>query len=417
MFPQDLRSTWSAIVWSALVLGLSQPGSAQEWTRFRGPNGSGISSPTRIPTVWNKENHLWKVPLPGTGDSSVVLWGNRVFVTSAEEKGSKLYLNCLQMSDGSTLWKKEFALVPYPIHQYNSFATSTPAVDSERVYIAWLTRGHYMLSAFGHSGEKVWEKDLGAFESQHGSGGSPVVIGDLVIFVKDPDADSFILALSSKDGTERWRTPLRGARADYATPCLFQVDGQKPVLVFTSMEDGVLGLDVENGKKAWQIEKVFSQRCVSSPVLVAGLVVGSCGSGGGGNYVAAVRPSAAGPHKSGIAYTIRKAAPYVPTSLAFGDLLFLWSEAGIVTCVHAPTGETRWQERVGGNFFASPVCADGRLFNISTAGEVVILQAADKFQELGRNRLEEGTRATPAISGGRMYVRTFTSLTAIGAAD
>ena len=118
-----------------------------------------------------------------------------------------------------------------------------------------------------------------------------------------------------------------------------------------------------------------------------------------------------------MAYTIRKSSPYVPTSVATGDLLFLWNDGGIVTCVDAPTGKTKWQERVGGNFFASPICVDGRLFGVSASGEVIVLQASDTFQELGRYALNEPSHATPAVSGGRMYVRTLSHLISVGAGE
>jgi len=223
--------------------------------------------------------------------------------------------------------------------------------------------------------------------------------------------------VNAKDGTVRWQAPLHGTRADYDTPCVYQTQQGQPELVFTSMEDGVLALDILTGKMAWQLPKVFSQRCVSSPVVAGGLIVGSCGSGGGGNYVAAVRPPSSPGAKPELAYTIRKSAPYVPTSVALGNLLFLWSDAGFVNCVEPLSGAIHWQERVGGSYFASPICVDGRVMNVSASGEVVVLEASSTFHELGRNKLEEPTEATPAVSAGCLYIRTDKHLLCIGKGD
>ena len=165
----------------------------------------------------------------------------------------------------------------------------------------------------------------------------------------------------------------------------------------------------------WEYAEAFDKRSVSSPILAGGLLIGSCGSGGGGHYVVAVRPGDLTQNgKPELAYTIRQSAPYVPTSISLGDLLFLWSDAGILSCVHASSGAIKWQERVGGNFFGSPVCVDGRLFCISSTGEVVVVEASERFQVLARNPLGELTHTTPAVAGGRMYIHTSKHLVSIG---
>jgi outer membrane protein assembly factor BamB len=392
---------------------------AQEWTRFRGPNGTGISNAKTIPSQWREKDINWKVELPGIGQSSPVIWGGKVFLTSADEKSPKLHLFCIEAGRGRKLWQKDFDLLPYPLHQFNTFASATPAADGQHVYLAWLTQGHYHLTAFDHEdGQQDWDRDLGTFESQHGSGASPTVYGDSVIVTKAPDGKSFLISVDSRTGQTRWQTPLRCTRADYSTVCVAENFGSKPLLIFTGMEDGVSAFDAQTGALVWRLDKVFSQRCVSSPVLGPELIIGSCGSGAGGNYVAAVRVADL-EHggKPELAYVAKKSAPYVPTSLVLGDLLFLWSDGGIVSCLDALRGDVLWQERVGGNFFASPICVDGRLFNVSLSGEVIVLKAAKEFQELARNSLGEGTRATPSVSDGRMYLRTFSHLISVGGSD
>ncbi|MEK7677618.1 MAG: PQQ-binding-like beta-propeller repeat protein, partial [Verrucomicrobiota bacterium] len=378
--------------------------SAQEWTRFRGPNGSGISPAKTIPAQWTDQSFNWKAPLPGTGHSSPVLWGDKIFLTSSEEKSGGLIILCLGAADGRVLWRKDFPFPPYRQHQYSSFASTSPAVDADRVYVAWATPHRLTLMALAHNGQTVWERDLGPNQSQHGGGSSPIVFADKVILANQQDAESFLIAVDARTGQTRWKTPRRTTRADYSTPCLYEVPGQKPALIFNSLAHSISAIDPDDGQVLWEYDKALDKRSVSSPVIASGLIIGSCGSGGGGNYLVAVRPGdPATGKKPELAYEIRRSAPYVPTSVAVGPLLFLWSDNGIVTCLYAPSGEVRWQERVGGSFFGSPVCVDGRLFCISTSGEVVVLEAGDQFRVLARNPLGELARTTPAVADGRMY--------------
>jgi outer membrane protein assembly factor BamB len=208
---------------------------------------------------------------------------------------------------------------------------------------------------------------------------------------------------------------LKGQMADYSTPCIFEPEGGEPLLIFNSKESGIAGFDPGSGRKVWEYASAFDKRSVSSPIVASGLLIGSCGSGGGGHYLVAVKPGdASGNKKPQLAYEIRRSAPYVPTSVAVGDLLFLWSDAGVASCVHAPSGEIRWQERVGGNFFGSPIWVDGRIFCVSASGEVVVLDASERFQVLARNPLDELAHTTPAVAGGRMYIRTAGHLVSVG---
>lgn len=387
--------------------------SAQEWTRFRGPNGTGLSQAKTIPTKWTDKDINWKVTLPGVGHSSPVLWGDKIFLTCAEEVPDKIMVFCLKAGDGSVLWKKEFPLHPHEKHKFNSFASATPAVDAERVYLSWSVPERYTLMALDHQGKTIWDRDLGPYKSQHSCGTSPIVYRDSVIFANEQDGDSYLIAVEAKTGRTKWKTPRQNAVAAYSTPCIYEAKGQKPALIFNSQAHGISAIDPDNGQVLWEFAKAFDKRSVSSPVIASGLIIGSCGSGGGGNYVVAVRPGD-GAKPPSLAYQIRQSAPYVPTSVAVGDLLFLCGDGGVASCVHAPTGQVKWNERIGGDYFGSPVCVDGRLFCVSLTGEVVVLEASDKFKELARYSLGELTRATPAVAGGRMYVRTASHLFSVG---
>src|ERR1035437_8097949 len=396
-----------------LLLGLLSTGLAQEWPRFRGPNGSGISPAKTIPTTWTDKDFNWKLALPGAGHSSPVLWDDKVFLTTGDAQTKQVSVFCVSANNGQVLWQKAFPFTPHHKNDRNTFASASPAVDQHRVYVCWSSPKHYTLMALTHDGQTVWEKDLGPFASQHGGGASPIVYQDKVVLGNEQDGASFLIAVDAVTGKTRWQAPRTTKEAVYSTPCVYEPKDGPPALIFTSESQGVSAIDPDNGNVLWELADVFDKRVVSSPVVAAGLIVGACGSGGGGNYLIAVRPGSP-TKKPEVAYTIRKSAPYVPTSVCVGDRLFLWSDSGIVSCVQAASGEVKWQERVGGNYFSSPLWVDGRLFCVSTKGEVVVVEASDQFQVLARNPLGEVTHSTPAVAGGRMYIHTTKSLISVG---
>lgn len=388
--------------------------SAQDWTRFRGPNGSGVSATKTIPAQWTEKDFRWKQALPGTGHSSPVLWGEKVFVTSCEERSGQFQVLCLNANDGRQLWRKEFPLTTFRKNNLNTFASSTPTVDAERVYVCRTDSAQISLLALDHRGEVTWQRQLGPFKAQHGSGTSPILHDGLVVLANEQDGDSFIVALDARTGETRWQTPREPTEAAYSTPCVFQPKTGRPELVFASGSHGLYALASDTGKVLWDFPAAFDKRSVSSPLIAGELILGSCGSGGGGNYVIAVRPGIAGGTPAGRVYEVRKSAPYVPTSVCVGEWLYLWSDGGIVSRVHAASGEVKWQERVGGNYFGSPVWVDGRLFCVSRNGEVVVVAAGEKFELLARNPLGETTHSTPAVAGGRMFIHTSGHLYCVG---
>jgi outer membrane protein assembly factor BamB len=262
---------------------------------------------------------------------------------------------------------------------------------------------------------------MGPFVSMHGFGSSPILFDDMVILAclqqgtklegKQP-GKSFFAAVDRRTGEVLWKTPRDNVVAAYSTPCVYRPPGGPPELICCCTAHGIYSMDPRTGQENWSLG-VLKMRTVSSPIVVGGLVFSSNGSGGGGNYLVAVRPGK-DPHE---VYRITTQAPYVPTSVARGNLLFLWYDKGVVTCIDAPDGTVHWRQRVGGNFSGSPVRAGDRIFCISDEGAVVVLSAEDEFNLLARNPLGEPSRSTPAIAGGRMYVRTYSHLVSIGGKD
>jgi outer membrane protein assembly factor BamB len=411
-----------ALISSSLLV---HPLAAEEWTRFRGPNGSGVSAEKGIPSEFGAKDYNWKVAIEGVGHSQPVIFAERIFVTSAPADGSERLVTCMSARDGSTLWTKRIPAKGYHTHDRNSYASSTPAVDAERVYTSFQDGDELWLFADDHSGREVWRHSLGSFGSQHGSGASPIIVGDKLIFPceqldgpEEAPGPSFVIALDRTSGDLIWKTPRRSLRTAYGTPCVYEAPGGRTELFFTSGACGIYSLDAASGKPLWDAN-VFELRAVSSPVIAAGLVFGTCGSGAGGNYLVAVRPDGKGDVRdTHVIYRLEKSMPYVPTPVALGDRLFTVSDkGGIVTCVNAGTGEQLWQERTGGDYSASPIIVDRRLFCVNHDGDVTVLGTGDRHEVLGKSSLGELCRTPPAVASGRIYFRTVSHLISVGSPE
>ncbi|HEX5447323.1 MAG TPA: PQQ-binding-like beta-propeller repeat protein [Pirellulales bacterium] len=412
--PCRFRSICLAFVF----LGGTLPAGAQDWTRFRGPNGSGVSDAQTVPTQWSEKDYNWKVSLPGIGHSSPVIWGDKIFLISAFDDTATRLVLCLRADDGQIEWQREYPSTPHSKHQLNSFASSTPCVDEERVYVTWTAPEEFTLLALDHQGNEVWRRNLGPFVSQHSGGASPVVYGDLLIMADDQGDEDFkgkssLIALDRRTGEPRWRVDRRTKVVAYSTPCVYRPRGQAEQLIFTSQAHGITSIDPASGGVNWELE-VFDKRSVSSPVIAGGLIFGTCGSGGGGSYVAAVRPPASSGDAPELVYTVKESAPYCPTLVAFDGVLFLWSDSGIVSSVDIASGKPLGRLRVSGNYFGSPVCVGGRLYCLSDDGDVVVVSATKNPKLLARNPLGEESHSTPAVAGDRMYLRTISHLISIG---
>jgi outer membrane protein assembly factor BamB len=400
----------------ALVTALiSIPARADQanWPRFRGPNGQGVSQATSIPVTWTEKDYNWKVALPGGGESSPVVWGEKVFVTCGHRESGRRMLAALRVSDGKILWSKDCPPVEYSLHGRNSYAAATPAVDADHVYALWTTPKHTRLVALDHEGADVWQSTFAGVHCPHGAAMSPIVVDDLVVFTREQEAKSPYpsswVAVDRKTGKTRWELERQTSiKTAYSTPCLFAPNGRAPQLIFTSLAHGMTAVDPQTGKVVWELKPVFEWRVVASPILADGLLIGSSGR----NSVA-VRPPATA---SGRPTVARDKGPYsyCPTPLAKDGLLFIFRDDGRAYCLRGATGEQLWQAKPGGRFAGSPVWVDGRLYCITMDGNLVVIRAADQYELLAVNPLGEKSQATPAVAGGRMYLRTWSHLISIG---
>ncbi len=420
----------SVVRWLAILSGMAvaycgawaKAETRVAWDRFHGPNGTGVAHHVNFPSSWSVDDYLWRVELPGRGVSSPVVWRAEgtefLYVQGGTPRGDARYIRCVDASSGETVWHQEQSFPAHAMHRRNSLGSSTCAVDASGVYVVFGAET-YRITKYDHQGETVWHQDLGPFVCAHGGAISPVVIHDRVVCsLQQPVGESGLVAtvLRSFDcasGKPGWHTVMTAhEKASFSAPCLRKVSADQSEIVCANTGDGLFAIDPDDGKPRWSLP-VFKMRTVSSPVLAGDLVLGSTGSGGGGNYVVAVRPSERGDTATEV-YRLTQQAPYVPTSVFRDGLLFLCSDKGIVTCLDAKTGEEHWKKRATGPTGASPVCVGERLVCVDEAGEVIVLAAAATYEKLGSGSLGENSQSTPAVGARRIYFRSDTHLMALG---
>jgi outer membrane protein assembly factor BamB len=385
----------------------------QEWTRFRGPNGSGVSN-ADIPAKWTDANYAWKTKLPGVGHGSPVVWGDRVFLLCGDEASYSRTPVGLNTADGSIAWKREFAAAKHKHHKFNSVASTTPAVDRDRVVFSWGTTERLTLAAFDHSGKPLWESDLGPVKGGHGFGASPVIYKKLVVINNDQDGDSSLIAVDKQTGDIAWEIARDSERLTYSSPVVFNSPAGGEELIFTNWRHGITSVNPRTGKAVWE-KSVFNQmkkeRAIGSPIVAGDLIIGSCGFVQNPKHIVALRPDKSG--QVAEVWRIERSVPHIPTPIVVGAYIFLWNDQGIVTCADKNTGKIFWNERVSSDTFGSPVCAKNKIFSIDKTGVVTVIAPTNKFVKLAENDLDEKCHTTPAISGGKMYVRTYENLIAI----
>lgn len=390
------------------------------WNRFRGENGLGVIEHSSVPLPWAADDVAWTAKLPGKGHGSPIIQGENVYLLSADADTAERYVLSFDLKSGRERWRKSYPSVTHKLHTRNSYASSTPCADDNAVYVNWGAPTSIVVKAFSHAGEELWSRDLGRSVSEHGYGGSPMLHGDHLILLNSQDAEgapegvtpgqTVVVALDTKTGKTVWETPRQTTRVCYGVPVTMKdATSGRDLLIMNETGDGIFALDAATGAPVWN-RKTFTKRCVSSPLIVGDLIIGTEGSGGGGNVLFAV--DAKRNHE--VVFDVRKAAPYVPTPVAKGDLMFLWSDAGIVSCVEVPSGQLLWSQRVGGNVSSSPIIVGDKLVGIADDGTVTILAADRTYKEIGQVKLGENIRSTPAVREDCMLVRTESNLIRIG---
>ncbi len=387
----------------------------QYWSRWRGPSGQGLVEGVGYPEVWSDQiNVRWKTPVPGAGNSSPIVWKDRVFLTTAYDGGTRRSILAFERRSGTQLWET-FAPEASPERAYkkNGYASATVATDGEFVY-AYL--GANGLLAVDFQGREMWHRGVGDVTSAfHGTAGSPLLYEDRVIIFQDlRGGDSFVAAFDKRSGRELWRTAREG-RVGWGTPVAIRTPERDEIIISSNRR--VQSYDPTTGTELWSCSG-NNFEVIPTPVVGHGLVY--CSSGRAGPTLA-IRPGGTGDvSRTHLEWKAVKGSPFVPSPLLYGDYLYMVNDmVSIVTCYDAKTGKVIWQGRLGKavreGFSASPVAFDGKIFLTNDEGQTFVIKAGPKFELLHVNELKERVLASPALVDGRWYFRTAGHLMEIGA--
>jgi outer membrane protein assembly factor BamB len=429
-----------------LVLGLAAALQADDWPHWRGPSASGVTGERGLPEKWSDtENIAWKAPVDGLGISSPIVWGDRVFVTSQQghgvvQAGPRLMqsgnaaqagerplgagatrgdgrvtflVSAFDRNTGRRLWRFDLpAEGPLPsVHDKHNLASPSPVTDGQRVY-AWFATGQ--VAAVDFSGKLAWTTNLGAtygpFEINWGHGSSPTVYRDTLILVCYHETQSYLLALDARTGAVRWKVDAARGVTSYSTPLVVEVGGRAEIVVNSSA--GVSGHDAATGARLWHVDEP-NRFPIPMPLFQDGLIFTSRGYRS--SPFLAVRPggrgNVAGTH---VAWRAPSGAPYVSSLVYYDGLIYMVGDVGVLTVIDAGSGTRIHQERIGGVYSASPVAGDGKIYLLSEDGETIVVAAGRTPRILARNRLNARQLASPAVAGGRLFIRSDDALYAIG---
>lgn len=383
-----------------------------QWTRFRGTDGSGIDSNGSAQTTWDSTDFRWKITLPGIGNASPVVWGNKIFVTSSDDEKDIGYAFAIDERNGKILWEKEFKVTDLTMHVNNNLAAPTPAIDESQVYFIWYSKEKTNLSALDHDGNLQWETEFDGIESRHGGGSSLMLTDKYVIFTREQEDFSSLksswLAIDKTTGTTIWELERESAVANsFSTPLWVKSKNHPAQIIFASQAHGLTAVDPETGQILWERKKMFPARVVSSPIYSDGLIIASRK---GETVVFDLNLTNNQPADT-VRYSLaRNISPYVPTPIVVGEFLYLFTDNGTVACVHLGTGELLWKERPSGAIYGSPIYVDGNLYCITKAGKVLVIRADSAYQLLGIHELGDGSFSTPVMGRSGMVFRTFSQL-------
>jgi outer membrane protein assembly factor BamB len=412
------------------------------WPEFRGPRGDGSSDATGLPLNWTErgaedkggESIRWKTTIHGRAWSSPVVWDKQIWLTSATEDGHEYYALCIDRDSGKILQDLHLFHVDQPQagHDFNTFASPTPAIEEGRVYVVFGVHGNACLDT--KTGKVLWERRDLQCNHYRNAGSSPILYGDLVFLNFDGIDVQYLVAIDKRTGRTVWKKdrsvdfrdlepdgrPQGGGdfRKAFATCTMATLDGQPTLL--SQGAKAFYAFEPRTGEELWRVEERSNHSGATRPLMGHGLIFFPTGFSTG--QLLAIRPGKKGEvldvnaaeaptnQQLKLAWRVKRNVPKKPSLLLVGDLLFGLDDIGVVTCWDAKTGETVWNERIGGNYSASPLAAEGRIYCFSEEGKTVVLAASREFKQLAENRLESGFMASPAVTGKALILRTKTHL-------
>src|SRR5262245_13419561 len=397
---------------------------SENWPQFRGPDGNGHSDARGLPLSWSeKQNIIWKTPIHDRGWSSPVIFSNQVWLTTATQDGRKLHAICLDRDKGNIISDMKLFDVPNPqyAHPFNTYASPTPVIEPGRVYITFGSPGTACIDT--KSFKVLWERRDIECNHFRGAGSSPIIFQNLLIMHFDGSDHQFVIALDKLTGKTVWQTkrsidfqdlePNGKPAADgdfrkaFATPQVALINGKYELISLGAK--AAYAYDPMSGKEIWRVEERGQHSASTRPVIGLGMIFFPTGFSTGQLF--AVRTGGKGLiTNTHIVWKINRAVSNKPSILLIDDLIYMISDAGIASCVEAKTGKIIWQQRIGGEFSASPVYADGKVWFFSEEGKTTVIQPGRTFELLAENRLDDGFLASPGIAGKAFYLRTRTHL-------
>ena len=414
----------------AAILVAPRPLAAEEnWPQFRGPDGQGHSAATGLPMHWSEtENIVWKTPIHGSGWSSPVVWGDQIWLTTATEDGKELFAVCVDRQTGHVLHDlKVFEVAaPAATRVYNSYASPTPVIEAGRVYISFGSAGTACLdTADGHV---IWQRRDLPCNHFRGAGSSPILFENLLFLHFDGFDYQYIVALNKQSGETVWKrdrdvdygTGDGDMKKAFSTPLVIDVAGQLQLI--SPCSKATLAFDPHTGKDIWRVH-YSSFSTAARPVYGGGLLF--LNTGFGKADLLAVRPgggASGGDAKSNevggsgditatnVVWKQGKSIGSKPSALLVGDLLFVVHDSGVASCIEAKSGSVVWSKRLGGEYSASPIAAEGRVYFAGENGSTTVLRAGRDYEELAVNHLDDGFKSSPAVAGHSLILRTKTNL-------
>ena len=401
------------IVWTIFLIGsVGTTLDAQDWAAFRGPDGDGVSNYENLPVHWAADKNVaWSVTV-AEGWSSPVVSEGQVFLTSAvvqdadaEKSKYDLIVAAYDLDTGKITWQTKVFVQPETaprIHQKNSHASPTPIIHDERLYVHF---GHQGTACLTLDGEMVWKTVSVEYKPVHGNGGTPIIVNDTLVFSVDGAATTKVVALSLVDGSPRWtfdRESNAPRKFSFSTPALIEVNGSQQIV--SPGSDVVHGLDAKTGEMIWKVT-YDGYSVIPKPVLYNGLLY-VCTSYNT-PWIYCIDPSGKGDvTETHVKWSHQKQVPHTPSIIVRDDLIYMVSDRGIGSCLDAQTGEVVWQERIGGNYSASPIYTNGLIYLQSEQGDATVIEASRDFKVVSKNTFGERTLASYGVANGTLLIRT-----------
>lgn len=412
------RLTGILCVGCLLVWG-AQRVCAENWPAWRGPTGLGVTAESSLPVHWDRETNVkWRVRLPGPGNSTPIVWGDRVFITQAREGGQVRSVLCFDREDGRLLWERWISFTgDEPTHRDNPYCSQSPVTDGERV-VAW--HGSAGVVCYSLDGKELWRRYLGPFRHIWGNASSPVIHGDLVILNCGPGPRTFLIALNKQTGETVWRVNIPGGLeggtsrtwiGSWSTPVIASIGGRTQIVMSFPLR--LQGFDVATGRELWRHDGL-GRLVYTSPLVDGNTVVGMSGYMGPAMAVRVEqRPDG---FEAQRLWLHPRNQQRIGSGVIHEGHVYLVNEPGVAQCIELASGKVRWQARLGARSWSSCVLTgDGLIYNVDQQGETFIFRAnPEKFELVSRCPLSELTRASIAVSDGDLFIRTYESLWCIG---